>query len=748
MTRRERLALFAIATGLLAIVFAFKVERRVEHDTAFCTSCHQASPEGGAFQAGAHGSVACQGCHTTKLSTGLALFFQSAAHATKHGKVEPSTCAGCHAAKPADWLLVTQTQGHRQHQKLKNLDCLSCHASTSHGDRPAEKACLSCHKEQRLHKASTAGAETCLSCHSFAVSERKAQPPTTIACERCHASPTNALKEVTPHALHGDVACELCHNAHGKKVRPPPELVQQPVCARCHQIEIFQAGREIKKPPEGHRNCEQCHKPHAPKARALESCKECHPKNVGGVAPTGVAAVVAQVSADRPRSSSALKHQSCASCHLPHAWKAERSGCMTCHADKTQLLLTRSPPEHGSCTKCHEVHGPPPTGAVCLGCHAKTKGSHVALAPQRHKDCTSCHDPHAPSPKDTRLSCVKCHTTEVQGVLRDGPEGHTKESCFGCHKPHDNPAAASNVCAKCHADKARLVSTAGPVRHQACVSCHEKHRFSIRDVATACGSCHGPTRPGLLARAPDAMVIEPGGPHRGECNHCHTLHGSPGVAKAACFKCHEKIEAQFKPPNEQHANCKSCHAPHRPASTAPLKCAGCHAGPAAVAAKWPSASAHAQACNGCHQPHDVRTKKACADCHGSEASSAMGGKHACTQCHPPHDAPPGTGPAWWGRCNACHANKVESAKARGPQHSDCRNCHKPHKFEVPDCRSCHKDILAKGLHGVSQHAAKCTACHDPHVKSEPSRNQCLACHTNRKTHEPEAEKCQACHLFK
>jgi hypothetical protein len=371
----------------------------------------------------------------------------------------------------------------------------------------------------------------------------------------------------------------------------------------------------------------------------------------------------------------------------------------------------------------------------------------VALAPQRHKDCTSCHDPHAASPKDARLSCAKCHTAEVQGVLRDGPEGHAKESCFGCHRPHDSPAAAADVCTNCHADEARLVSAAAPVRHRACASCHEKHRFSIRDVATACGSCHGPTRPGLLARAPDAAVIEPGGPHQGDCERCHTLHGSPGVPKTACFKCHDKIEARFKPPNEQHATCKSCHAPHRPASTAPQRCAGCHGGPATVAAKWPATSAHAQTCTGCHQPHDVRTKRACADCHTNEAASAVDGKHQCAQCHPPHMVPPGTGLAWWARCSACHAGKVESAKTRGSQHADCKNCHKPHERAVPDCRSCHRDIASKGLHGVADHAGKCAACHDPHVKRDPSRNQCLACHVNRKTHEPSAEKCQACHPF-
>ena len=87
-------------------------------------------------------------------------------------------------------------------------------------------------------------------------------------------------------------------------------------------------------------------------------------------------------------------------------------------------------------------------------------------------------------------------------------------------------------------------------------------------------------------------------------------------------------------------------------------------------------------------------------------------------------------------------------KLRGPTHSDCKNCHEPHKFAVPTCTSCHKDIASKGLHAIAQHAANCNACHDPHVKSAPTPAQCLSCHTNRANHEPNAEKCQACHTFK
>ena len=73
------------------------------------------------------------------------------------------------------------------------------------------------------------------------------------------------------------------------------------------------------------------------------------------------------------------------------------------------------------------------------------------------------------------------------------------------------------------------------------------------------------------------------------------------------------------------------------------------------------------------------------------SGEVTGGKHQCQQCHPPHNAPPGFGAAWWSRCNECHRDKVESVKLRGPRHSECKNCHQPHRFAIPTCTSCHTD---------------------------------------------------------
>ena len=732
---RARLAqAVVLALAAIVVLFSVRTERRVEHQAAFCTSsCHVSPHAGSRALSAAHGGLECRQCHV--MSTGVAtkLWFQSLVHKKTpvvHGEVKSDTCISCHERQPAAFRLVEATAGHRQHHDVKGVDCLSCHSRESD---PPEKACTTCHASQRLHQPTTTGAETCLSCHSFASSAKLLRPPTTVTCEGCHADPakSGAMKVVDAHALHGKVACQLCHNAHGKKPVAPPG---QPVCVRCHQFENFQVGTQAVAGPEGHRKCEGCHQPHAPLKSALTSCVTCHEQKAKGL-------VAMQPSATGK--TTALKHESCASCHLPHTWKAERSGCMQCHKDEATLLQTRSPKQHETCTTCHEVHGPPPTGAVCLKCHANTKGQHVALAPEKHKDCTSCHNPHAPLPEDTRSSCAKCHATQVTQVVRDGPEGHAKDGCFGCHQPHNNPMPPANICAKCHAERAAVVASAGPPKHRVCLSCHQEHKFKITEIAPVCAKCHGDMFP-----APSLGVTIAKVPHQGDCKTCHSLHGSPGVPKTACFQCHKDVAAEFHPPNEKHAVCRSCHQPHKPASNAIGACAGCHQDKAAIATKWPAGSPHEKQCNLCHQQHDVRVKKACTSCHVKEGTSAMGGKHQCVQCHAPHQAPPGFGAAWWTRCNQCHADKVQSVKLRGPTHQDCKNCHQPHRFAVPACTSCHSTIQSEGLHSIAKHAADCTSCHDPHVKSQPTRAQCLKCHQDRVNHEPNAVQCQACHMFK
>jgi hypothetical protein len=725
----------ALATLLVVVaaVGGYKVHRRTQADPTFCSAaCHHNRDLAGDWHTKGHDAVDCQKCHAYGERLGAKLWWQSLTGGqdkpAPHGKPAAQTCVSCHEKNPVEWRLVAATQGHREHRALKDTDCLSCHGKAMHTTQASEKDCLACHKDQRLHK-STPQAETCISCHAFAVSKKNAQKPTTLACEQCHAdqknlaastsAATRPMRTVDRHALHGEIDCKLCHNPHGRKPKVQPG---QPVCARCHQFETLEIGGvAVPKGPAGHRDCEKCHQPHAPLKKALDTCITCHESKVAPKQP-----------GPPP---SALKHQSCASCHLPHSWTPQKNACMQCHEEKAAIVLAKSPEPHKACEKCHDVHGPAPTGAVCVTCHAPKK-PHVAKAPARHKDCTACHNPHSPLPNDTRGACATCHVSQLAQVVKDGPAGHNKEGCYGCHKPHENPLPGADLCAKCHADKAKAVAAAGPTKHQACGSCHQSHKFKIAEPKEACGKCH-------------QSVLQAGGSHNGDCKKCHSLHGEPGVQVSACMQCHQTIQAAFKPPpkNEQHAKCKSCHEPHRTAKTAPAKCASCHQPKVEVAKTWPAESAHAGECQKCHQPHDVRAKKVCAECHEKEQASALGGKHQCQQCHAPHKEAPGTGPAWWTRCASCHQKQVAGTKALGPKHSDCKNCHQPHKFAVPTCVSCHQGIQEKGAHGVKEHAAKCNACHDPHQKQSPARAQCLACHTNKQSHQPEAQRCQACHPF-
>lgn len=725
--------LFVTALALLGV----RAYSHVRHEQRFCAEgCHVPKDGSAGWHTAGHDAVACQTCHTTPLKTAVPLLWKKATgqkDLPAHGKAVASECIHCHDKNPVGWRQIEATEGHRTHRGVKDVDCFSCHGDNAHTRDPqSEKTCLKCHEPARLHKI-TLDAESCLSCHAFTPGAKRVDKPRAMACGGCHADATKvsatSTKVVDDQKVHGGLDCKLCHEPHGKM--PAPNSGKQ-MCARCHQIEI-PAAVAGKPEPKGHQDCAGCHEPHAQRKHALDSCVKCHETRVRGMAP------VKGLPFANKTTTSALRHESCASCHLPHSWAAEKNGCVTCHKDQAASIQTKSPAAHNDCAQCHDVHGPPPTTLVCMKCHGPTKQNHLAAAPGRHKDCIACHEPHSATRTAARDSCAGCHVTALAQVGRDGPKEHMKGSCFGCHKPHDNPRPTADLCAQCHTDKSKLVAAAPPAKHRACASCHKEHTFAIKDVAATCDNCHGP-------------VIQAKGPHGGECKSCHTLHGNPEVPKTACWQCHKPIQAAFKPPagagNAAHDKCRSCHEPHRPAAQAATQCATCHKRQITVAASWPAGSAHVGACQGCHQPHDVKNRKQCSDCHAQEAQSALGGKHQCAQCHAPHREAPGKGPAWWSTCQDCHGNQASGAKARGPVHAECKNCHQPHKFEVPSCATCHASVKQKSLHAAKGHSDKCNACHDPHVKSEPSRAQCLSCHTNKQKHEPEAQKCQACHPFR
>ena len=354
-----------VAVAVWALVFLGK-QRQVQHDPKFCaSSCHH-DAKGGAspdFHSEGHANVACQDCHTTSLATGLRLAWDSFRKAGKpvaHGAVQAQDCIGCHEKHPAEWRLIAQTAGHREHTGVKKVDCLSCHSSSTHApiDRP-EAVCLSATRMSGCtSRPPCSGAETCMSCHSYAVSAKNVGLPTTVACAKCHDSTADLeasaggaavrpMKEVNAHALHSGVACQLCHNAHGIKLKPPEG---QPSCAKCHQFENFQVGNEQRTGPPEHRKCEGCHKPHLPRERHPRLRRLPREERQGPARPTGRGA-------DHGAQAQGLRQ-------LPRAAHVEGRAqrLHECHKAETELFQTRSPPQHTACTDCHDVHGPPPTG--------------------------------------------------------------------------------------------------------------------------------------------------------------------------------------------------------------------------------------------------------------------------------------------------------------------------------------------------------------------------------------------------
>jgi hypothetical protein len=617
-------------------------------------------------------------------------------------------------------LSLEKTEGHRKHGGLPDVDCASCHQ----GGRPAAQTCTgACHKAEKLHPQ-TPDADSCISCHHFALPKHGDEPPTVVACAGCHAGGEISTKAVTAQTLHGQVACDLCHEPHGTI-----DAAAMRDCDRCHDL-----GKEPLSGPEGHRICKDCHEEHAPKGNALASCASCHEKNVAGLAASKAGGRMTSImpAGIRPPTA-ALKHESCASCHLPHAWKADPGGCVQCHGKQAERVRTKGPPKHGQCTDCHEVHATSRAGASCTRCHA-AELAHREAEPAGHKDCSVCHDPHAATRNAAREACARCHAGEHAQLVKWGPS-HAKLGCLGCHAAHGDPRSGPAPCAGCHADQSNLAFRAPQEKHRACASCHDPHIFATStDVDATCASCHG-------------TVTGEGRVHKGECKTCHASHGPPSVARAACERCHDSV--RLKPTRAgaaKHGACGSCHAAHRPAIASQATCHACHQGAAASATGWPAGSAHAGACTGCHMPHDVDRTPTCASCHQAETAASSTGRHKCDQCHPAHKRPPGTGAAWWKGCSDCHAAEATAVKVRGPTHSECQKCHKAHAAGEPSCTSCHADLSGKGEHHVKEHT-KCEACHNAHASTSPTPPQCLSCHKDHVKHHPEAPYCQTCHPF-
>lgn len=165
-----------------------------------------------------------------------------------------------------------------------------------------------------------------------------------------------------------------------------------------------------------------------------------------------------------------LKSQ-CTACHTPNQG-VSAVGCISCHANNTNLLGRQSTAFHGnitSCKECHQEHRggiKPPLimdhqALAKLGARAHEKKSDEVqnqivrnYLEQKHEKkieteiiSINAHEP----PIVSSLNCISCHAT------RDKHQGLFGTSCLSCHSSqtwriaeYKHPSPNSRDCVQCH----------------------------------------------------------------------------------------------------------------------------------------------------------------------------------------------------------------------------------------------------------------------------------------------------------
>jgi hypothetical protein len=263
--------------------------------------------------------------------------------------------------------------------------------------------------------------------------------------------PTGAVAAIEGfHYVH--TSTEFCIGCHLMKV-PGEKWSTGPhkgvICQTCHEADIFQEARL------GYASYIQRLEHIGEHAKVpTRICMSCHVqpgtkwKQIG----------------DTPghRLHVAEKGFDCLQCHVTklHAFKADLSQCVRCHADKTASAeyigkqVELGPLETAHCLECHDYLGKRsdtlvPTAATCRNCHTPLAEAPAQVLPafrgengegrqiwvaKGHDDCVGCHKPHG-KPLEDPTSCLACH----QSILV-APNRHVTDErvgkCGTCHDPH------------------------------------------------------------------------------------------------------------------------------------------------------------------------------------------------------------------------------------------------------------------------------------------------------------------------
>lgn len=332
----DKLKLFILVSGLLIFIGVFSVSAiQFTMRPAFCSTCHNMTPEYVTWQSTSHANIACTDCHIppgvgnliihkVEAMKELYLYFTNSYETPLKmtSKIENSQCEQCHSIETRNFT----TSGdliipHLQHlnSKLIKVYCVDCHAGVVHGKVAERGATATENKATALHdgdlnawtladgKAQTAvdftkpDMDTCIACH-VKVSSTVGHGKPSIKCETCHSTiktPDNHSNKAQWLSQHGKDAekdinvCKSCHS-YGMKVNKvqmentaAAYAWGNSFCRSCHsqppathkRADWRQTHRfDVQK--KGPTNCQACHNlsttKYAVNPPASKTCAQCH----------------------------------------------------------------------------------------------------------------------------------------------------------------------------------------------------------------------------------------------------------------------------------------------------------------------------------------------------------------------------------------------------------------------------------------------------------------------------------------
>jgi hypothetical protein len=475
--------------------------------------------------AGAHATVTCGSCHTTKTSYKIAGAAScETCHTDPHRERLGNSCASCHTAQAWN---TTKIDHSRTAFPLRGahaqVQCVSCHVTPATQVKPRADTCASCHTDPHAGVFK----QDCASCHTETTFKRTAaggqsgfdhsttrfplvDAHATLGCSSCHTGQTAAAAAGRAAVPARGTPARSTAAARGAVARPATGGAARQVadfrglktdCVSCHS-DVHRA--------ELGTSCETCHsartfevsafthakpRPFFAGQHATLRCAQCHSSVYGA---TAAAIATAAAVAARPVRSTppapALRvgftkaSDTCVSCHTDVHLGQVGTRCETCHTVDIAKFAVRNFQHAKTKFPLTGKHAP----LACESCHAVATqafpGGHGTARRLTGigTECASCHkDPHA---NEVGADCQTCHSTDTFSIkrythrrahlLRSFFTGRHITTCTACHKPAPARAAApTRVLASYQASTA-------------CITCHtDVHRGAL---GPRCESCHKP----------------------------------------------------------------------------------------------------------------------------------------------------------------------------------------------------------------------------------------------------------------